>query len=637
MSSTTIVRRGDIDGLRGIAVSAVLVYHFWPDAMPGGLLGVDVFFVISGFVITNLLITKQTRSASDLRFFWANRIRRLFPSLVLVLATTLIAGFFWLWSTQYAQLAESSAWSSVMAANIYFFLETGYFEPAAETVPLLNLWSLGVEEQFYLAWPLLMAWLMPRSRRFQFATVVSLGALSWASALVYVEFALDQNSALAATFYLPHFRAWELCLGAALAIGDGVPTPMDRWLGQGQRGTLLASASIAVLVGCFVLTPQSANPSTYALPSVLATAALIRIGSIVPHSTRAIGNRLLLWLGATSYPLYLWHYPVLAFSHALGIEHTLVNTLGLVLLSLVLGDLTWRLVERPIRKRSITPALLMSLVIPLGLLFMASVEVNESSGFPGRGGSFGREFASFRYDAETAGQDNRAGRCWINDGIGKESIEAVTDCVVVDDDKWNVLLWGDSYGATLYVGLAESIDDGMTLSQVTADSCFPEYGREVSAGPACTHVTNVVGDLIRSGQIDEVIISNHWRESASGPIPRIIEWILRDSDVEVLLVGPFPEWSPHLPDIIFANREIPIHLVEGSVTKETLNGEFISISQRFGVKYFDMLDLMCNENGCLGTIDGSASTITTFDHGHLTRSSSVFAGERIASLLGPRP
>ena len=635
MTAKDVVRRRDIDGLRGIAVSAVLVYHFWPSTMPGGLLGVDVFFVISGFVITNLLIGKEAHSFADIRSFWSNRVRRLLPALIVVLATVIVVGFFWLWSTQYAELAESSAWSSIMAANIFFFLQTGYFEPAAETVPLLNLWSLGVEEQFYLAWPLLMACLMSRSRRFKFTVVASLGVLSWASALVYVDLALDQSNALAAAFYLPHFRAWELCIGAALAIGDRLLTPLDRWLQQGQRGTVLAAAAITVLFIFFVVTPRSANPSTYALPSVIATATLLRLGTIIPSSTSPIGNRLLLWLGATSYPLYLWHYPVLAFSHALGIEHTLTNTLGLVASSLLLGDLTWRLVERPIRNRLITPTLLTSLGVCMGLLFMVSIEVKEAAGFPGRGGSFEREFASFTYDVGTAAQDNQAGRCWISDSLERGSIDAVTDCIAAEEDKWNVLLWGDSYGATLYVGLMESIGEQMTLSQLTADSCFTEYGREVSTGPACTRVTEIAGNLIRSGKIDEVILSNHWRESASGPMPRIIEWILRDSDVEVLLVGPFPEWAPHLPHIIFANRDLPDYLAEGSVIKETLNSEFISITQRFGVKYFDMLKLMCNEDGCRTTIDGSAATLTTWDHGHLTRSASTHVGERIASALGP--
>jgi peptidoglycan/LPS O-acetylase OafA/YrhL len=203
-------RRADIDGLRGIAVVAVVVFHFAPDVLPGGLLGVDVFFVISGYVITNLLLSQQTSSFADLRRFWGNRIRRLFPALIVVLAAVMTAGYFWLYSPQYVELAESGAWASFMASNIFFFQQTGYFEPAADTVPLLNLWSLGVEEQFYLAWPLLMAAIMRFSKRLKFTVVVSLGLGSWLAALVVVGLANDQETALASVFYLPHFRAWEL-------------------------------------------------------------------------------------------------------------------------------------------------------------------------------------------------------------------------------------------------------------------------------------------------------------------------------------------------------------------------------------------------------------------------------------------
>jgi len=628
-------RRADIDGLRGIAVVAVVVFHFAPDVLPGGLLGVDVFFVISGYVITNLLLSQQTSSFTDLRRFWGNRIRRLFPALIVVLAAVMTAGYFWLWSPQYVELAESGAWASFMASNIFFFQQTGYFAPAADTVPLLNLWSLGVEEQFYLAWPLLMAAIMRFSKKLKFTVVVSLGLGSWLAALVVVGLADDQGTALASVFYLPHFRAWELCAGASLAIAGSSSTRTNHKIAKGHRPAALSVAALTVLGLSFVVSPSSENPSLYALASVVATATLIRVGSTAPSSTRLVGNRILLWLGQTSYPLYLWHYPILAFSIALGFGNDLVHQFALVSLSLILGDLTWRLVERPIRRRPVTPTLVATLGACMLVLMVLSVEVIEADGFPNRGGSFERELATFTYTAQDAFAHNQGGSCWISDQLNSEQIDSVSDCLVAVDSKWNVLLWGDSYAATLYTGLMNNLSSDQTLSQLTADSCFTEYGREVSTGPACTQITQIAGEAIRSGTFDEIIISTHWRDSASGPMPRIIEGILRDSDIEVLLIGPFPEWAPHLPHIIFAKKQLPEYLSDGSIQRTTLNSEFRTITDRFEVKYFDMLELLCNGEGCRARTGTSAADLTTWDHGHLTKSASDFVGQRLARRLGP--
>ena len=212
LSSAPTKYRPDIDGLRAIAVMLVVLFHAFPEAMPGGFIGVDIFFVISGFLITGIIVRELDQKRFSLLAFYNRRIRRIFPALIVVLCVTMVLGWLWMLPAAYAQLSSDVFASAAFLANIALLLQSGYFDIESAKKPLLHLWSLGIEEQFYLLWPLMLM-LVARLRLNMLAAVAVVGAASFVLNVALI------GSDPVATFYLPFTRAWELLAGAALACG----------------------------------------------------------------------------------------------------------------------------------------------------------------------------------------------------------------------------------------------------------------------------------------------------------------------------------------------------------------------------------------------------------------------------------
>jgi peptidoglycan/LPS O-acetylase OafA/YrhL len=353
--------RPEIDGLRAIAVSAVVLYHAGLGTS-GGFVGVDVFFVISGFLITSLILKDLDAGTFSLTGFWERRIRRIMPALACLVFVTLIAGWILLLPGDYAMLGQSAFFQGLFLANIYFYRNSGYFDGDAEEKPLLHTWSLAVEEQFYLVYPLLMAGLVAtlgfRHRTallamFALAIGLSLTASIWGVANWPV-----------ATFYLLPTRIWELLLGATVAI---LPAPRSltnsnvqgRLIKTGfYREVLSVAAIAAILLPCWMYTSATPFPGLAAVPPCLGTAFFIwitgnpRPETRLPLAVRALSTRPLVFIGLISYSLYLWHWPLFSFSNYLSIEPLSVGyRCVLVAASFVLAVLSWRFVETPFRKR----------------------------------------------------------------------------------------------------------------------------------------------------------------------------------------------------------------------------------------------------------------------------------------------
>ena len=336
--------RSDIDGLRAVAVLAVVVFHAFPAVIPGGFIGVDIFFVISGFLISTILATSLATGSFSFAGFYARRIKRIFPALLLVMAGTLAFGWFALFPDELAQLGRHITGGAGFLSNIVLWREVGYFDRAADTKPLLHLWSLAIEEQFYIAWPvvLLLAW---KCRVSLLATAAVLAALS---------FAINAGAIHAypsATFYSPASRAWELLAGAMLACAWLRPAPMLT-----RVATLLspnawsALGALLLALGFALITAKHRFPGWYALLPVLGAVMLIGAGPRAWFNRVVLSNRLMVWVGLISYPLYLWHWPLLSFAHIIesGTPAPQLRA-ALVALAVLLAWLTYRLVERPLR------------------------------------------------------------------------------------------------------------------------------------------------------------------------------------------------------------------------------------------------------------------------------------------------
>jgi peptidoglycan/LPS O-acetylase OafA/YrhL len=472
--------RPDIDGLRAVAILAVVAYHAFPQNIHGGYIGVDVFFVISGYLISSILFREMHEHRYDIVDFYVRRLRRIFPSLLLVLISSLIFGWFGLLAVDYAQLGQHVASGAGFVSNLLLLHEVGYFDRSAVLKPLLHLWSLAIEEQFYIVWPLLL-WLAYRLK-IRFVIVTAL--LMFASIAV---FAIGHASSPIIAFYSPAARGWELLAGAMLAIGAiHGPAPAA----SKTRRHLSSIVGLAfIMVGAISITSNSSFVIAYLLP-VLGALLLIWSGKAAFVNRFVLSQPTMVWIGLISYPLYLWHWPLLSLAHVvLGEEPSLFTRALLVLIAFFLAWMTYRYVEQPLRKggRRLAMGLCGGMVLTgclgFGVSSMAGIAARPYN-VVNRGVS---EALSFNW--RTAFRD---GTCFLNDdGSHKVAFGKICSPARRANEAL-VVLWGDSHAASLYQGLvAEAIDRHFVLAQLTASGCPPILNFVVKNRPTCTAVNRL--------------------------------------------------------------------------------------------------------------------------------------------------
>lgn len=358
--------RPDIDGLRAVAVIAVALYHGWPNHLPGGFIGVDIFFVISGYLITSIILSALEQDRFSILAFYARRVRRIFPALLLVLAATIGFGWIVLLPDEFRQVARHVTAGGLFVSNLFLWNEAGYFDNAGLTKPLLHLWSLGIEEQFYLLWPVLL-WLTYKYKK---GVVLLLGTV-FAGSFV-ANLALTSTDATAA-FYSPATRFWELMTGA---IGAGLHLRCRarpaRWAQAGSLGGALLLAA-----GFAFINTQDPFPGWRALLPVGGTILLIMAGPHAFINRTLLSARLVVGTGLISYPLYLWHWPLLSYGFIIdGGKPAFLVRAGLIAAALLLAILTYRFVELPIRKAVVRGRVVRTLAAGMAATVLAGVLVN---------------------------------------------------------------------------------------------------------------------------------------------------------------------------------------------------------------------------------------------------------------------
>lgn len=375
--------RADIDGLRAIAVLAVVGFHVNSGLVPGGFVGVDVFFVISGYLISNIIYRELSQNTFSFGAFYLRRIRRILPALILVLCATWAIGWYILAPEEYLSLGKHIAASAAFLPNVLLWNEAGYFDTAAESKPLLHLWSLGIEEQFYLLWPLLI-FLFWRSRARTFTLVILLTGISLLLNILLVA------SHPILTFYLPPTRFWELLLGGILAY---VEQYKRHWLSRNSMLVrhIYAYVGLFMIVGSLYLVDKAKPyPGAWALLPTIGTILLIVAGSDVFVNRYILGNRALVYVGLISYPLYLWHWPLLNYARILDFgDHQYVVIVVSVALSFVLAWVTYIFIERLFRVRREShqafyrygPSFLVISLVGVGILGFVTL---KSDGFTSR-------------------------------------------------------------------------------------------------------------------------------------------------------------------------------------------------------------------------------------------------------------
>ncbi len=653
---------------------AVIVFHAFPRALRGGFVGVDVFFVISGYLISTILFQNLGRGTFSFTVFYARRIKRIFPALLVVLVACYAFGWFALLADEYKQLGKHIAAGAGFVSNIALWGEAGYFDNSAETKPLLHLWSLGIEEQFYIAWPLLLwiAW----KRNVSLLTVTVLVAV--------VSFGLNLREVrtdAAAAFYAPQTRVWELLCGSVLAwVGlyrrEAVVTlrvKLDRWLsarlGRAQPdlgGTalpnLLAWSGVGFLAyGFGQINGNLSFPGAWALLPVLGTVLLIAAGPTAWVNRTILSHRIAVSIGLISYPLYLWHWPLLSFARIVESETPgpAIRSTA-VAVSLLLAWLTYRLVERPLRFGKAGRGKVAALV---GLMAIVG-----SVGFD----TFRREGYDFR--ASVQGFANNKNELVRTPATDPECLEYVgTTAPLFPYCRFTraggaetVAVIGDSHAHVAYPGIADSLRAmGINTVLLANSGCPPLLGVPIPGRTdpdprACQHrIDELLEVVLRRGDIRRVVFVARGPIYFTGTVPLSGDRdVLRGSAVSlaeyqagtqrtidrlvaggkaVFYVTENPELSS-LPAACIV-RPLRVHAKDCRVERTSVlsrQGDYLAMVEALsGATVIEGIAIFCPTERCL-VFDSAGALLYADDH-HLSVAGSRFQARAVLpSLLGPQ-
>ncbi len=674
--------RPDIDGLRAVAIIPVVLFHAYPAILPGGFVGVDIFFVISGFLISSIIFKGLRREDFSFLGFYANRVKRIFPALVLVLGVCFVFGWFALLPDEYRQLGKHIAGGAGYIENFVLRREAGYFDTKSDLKPLMHLWSLGIEEQFYLTYPFLL-WLVWRLRSNLLALLVPLAAASFALNIWRV------HSDPVGTFFLPQTRFWELFAGGTLAylqvfteeVRARLPghwarlpsyffaTELPRMRAAIVSNVLSTLGMFLVGLAIFRLHDQNAFPGWWALFPVCGASLLILAGPAAWINRRVLSSSVAVFVGLISYPLYLWHWPLLSFPQIIqNGEVSSITRICAIILALVLSWATWRFVENPIRfGRRIwikTAALALTSVVVGGLGYAAY----RGNGFPFR-------FKNLSSDLNPQPQEERSTPD-CRERVGYDKMEY---CRSSRTGPPSVLLLGDSHAGSLYSGLANAYGQrAELLMNLGAPACVPFYDTEsYRLGERqqrnCKLVVNRMLEFATSSPSVHTIIlamrgplnmsGQGFGHAEAGDAPKRIVWYgaPRNSTQAEMFVGALRNTIKHLsasgknivlfmdwPELGFDPKScLPRPLsslshrralcgvarAEVEARNQAYREAIFEMQKEFsGLQVFDPFPYLCDSSACYATKDGR---LLYLDDDHLSAAgaaylSGKFLGEPLA-------
>ena len=649
--------RPDIDGLRALAVAVVLIFHAFPSRLPGGFVGVDVFFVISGYLISGIILKALAEGRFTYAHFYARRIRRIFPALTVVLAAVMAAGWFLLYADDYAGLGRHAAAGAAFASNFAFWRESSYFDVAADLKPLLHLWSLGVEEQFYLVWPLVLVtasrWRLGRRRlgevgRGPLAATLVIGTMSFLVAIWTVR--IDRTAA----FYAPWNRFWELLAGATLACieADAVfESWKQRLLSRSWLPDVAAIIGLlAIAAGVSLIDSTRVFPGLWVMLPVGGTVLLVLAGRRAWVNRAILSQPIVVWIGLISYPLYLWHWPLLSFARIVegGVPSASLR-LTLLGASVGLAWATYQAIERPVRFGSRVPAAVPALAIAMSVVCAAGAIVYSYGGLIDR--PINRNDAARLVDfyermRKSGLADAYRRECDFMDWQSERTRDAIDPSCTEPGRQRTVLLWGDSFAQSLALGVRESLRPDTSLAQVTTSACraqVDDFDLSVKER-RCEKANQFAIDVIARLRPDTVVIAQSDRH-AQTDWPRLAARVRALGAGRVIVVGPFPIWRPSLPRVYAANHltdhadYVGIGLdTDAFDIDRTLAARLNGIAN---VTYVSLLDQLCppsrvqrygatSRPACLARVpDEGELDLMALDFGHLTPKGSSYLGRAL--------
>ena len=616
-----------VDGLRSGAVLSVLLYHAGISSFSGGFVGVDVFFVISGYLITANIVSDHRAGTFRFDKFYLRRARRLLPAAFFTLFACLIAGAALMSPAHMQELGGSAVYSVFSLSNVFFWMQADYWDAAAETKPLLHFWSLGVEEQFYVIWPALLIFLLGFKR--QFFIYVSLAVLALASIWASEVF-LDTHPN--AVFYLTPFRAFEFCLGAALV---WLPRSFDHRPLAKDATFLLGLALICIAV--FTFTEEMRFPGVSAILPCLGAALIIFVAKAPGRFNLMLSNSTAVYIGKISYSVYLVHWPIIVFyKYWKFTDLETAEKYFLIALSICCGALMYHYIEQPFRRVS-RPDLktqnkhfLAALTGLAAFLVTSSASAWISGGWRGRYDEASLNLLSIEKNKITA--TYRSGICYTGSSDVMENFSFET-CLTPSPHKTNIYLLGDSYAAHLYPGLRVQFPDWRIL-QANYSSCTAVIRKDRKPS-ACTLFTNhLYENFVTDNSVDAAILSGRWSNADLAPLRDTLRH-LKAAGVTPIIIGRSAEYKKTIPEIVVRRNlksgleDLDEFLLPGL---HQINAHLAQLAEEEGVLFFDALGAFCNVDGICAIAD-KLPDVYHWDNGHLTVSGSLYLAMQIKAAL----
>jgi len=617
--------RSEIDGLRALAVIPVILFHAGIQIFSGGYVGVDVFFVISGYLITSIILSELSDGSFSFIGFYERRARRILPALFFMMAVCLPFAWFWLLPHELKGFSQSLVAVTTYTSNIYFWITTGYFEIAAELRPLLHTWSLAVEEQYYLLFPVFLSIGMRWSRKGIICILILLALFS----IFLAQYLSELRPSFA--FYLLPTRIWELLVGTLLAFYFQSDHEVDKKGFISEFGSIIGICLLLYAIFCF--DKQTPFPGFYALIPVLGAALVI----IYAHQDTLVGKvlstKLLVSIGLISYSLYLWHQPIFAFSRSILTEESnQFPMIFLVAFIFPLAYLSWKYVERPFRDRAkFTRKKIFLYSLAWSIFFIAIGLIGQfTNGFLTKGQAAVLAYNEYNNEKEDIG---RLGNCFLGQEDGPEKYTSVC---FASDSKNSTLIWGDSHAAALAFGLREA---NPNLSQFTASGCPPILGETIKTRPLCKRTNDYIADQIKRLKPSRIFLYANWDaygdQKPSVNLIKTVEYIRSVSpSSEITLIGGTPQFKPSLPTYMFLNHKnlvlnelLPTYLY-GALS--VIDVQFKSFSAQNGIHFFSPLEFLCKESLCKITASYKDKVMPIiWDYGHLTAAGSVLLARQL--------
>tara|TARA_Y200000002_G_scaffold304799_1_gene260465 strand:+ start:352 stop:2349 length:1998 start_codon:yes stop_codon:yes gene_type:complete len=662
-SFTKLNYRAEIDGLRAFAVLSVVIYHFFPGLINGGFIGVDIFFVISGFLITKNIFETLNENSFNILEFFGRRIRRIFPALLLVMIGALVIGFFILFNNEYTQLNKHVASGSVFIANFIFNNESGYFDNEAITKPMLHLWSLAVEEQFYIIWPLLLWFAWKQKLNLLIITFL----IFFISLYYNIQFYQSNPISM---FYLPFGRIWELLSGSILAWCLVNKKIQIKKLKDRVNANFIISRNANVSFDIVLITKNFLSffgllllvfsithinqkliyLSSWTLIPVIGTLFIILAGNKSYISRVFLMNPISVWFGLISYPLYLLHWPVLSFLHiALGEQPDTTQRFYLLIISIFLAWITYRFIEKPIRnnknkyfKTSILGLLMLILFIVSLLIYKNNSSIIIST--------------PKQSVAATAVSSPMRKKCHFN--LSRVALETLPVCKYIGS-KIQVAVFGNSHSVELAYGIAEELQSSdVGIVHHTMSGCKHNYGmrnelekinkddpKKLENSLICTDWHDkVVKSILSNNDLDTVIVSyrNEWYledNNYSSSLAKMLNDLAKSKkNVILVLQAPYIDRGIRPKMLIndyirkyvyFHNANIThLKLREWKDKYDAINNLLSKLPDN--VKIYDPADKFCDSINCYIIKDGKA---LYFDIDHMSMSGVKLISNDIIQLI----